>query len=225
MVVLRVLVAGSERDDFKEVDPRRPRGSRACDFPGSHAASDRCGLSHGTDVGRSLVLVDFVAAGERIDFKEVDPREPRGSRGCDFRRGRAVSVLCCFARRITVEAAVGLVVVRAVSATGLSESGAGEAVGSRAEDFHRGRGVRVLCGFARDGGVHIIVIRRVGRGTWGHQRGHRDALHPLGVSPLRNVNRNGRYRSCLALRSLITLRHESILFGLPVSGNPTNGAV
>ena len=121
-----------------------------------------------------------------------------------------------------------------VSVTRRSGSG-GEAVEFRAEDFYRSRGVRVLCGFARDGGVevgvggvvmvHIIFIRRVGRRTWGHQRGHRDALHSLGVSPLRNVNRNGRYRSCLALRSLITLRHESILFGLPVSGNPTNGAV
>ena len=88
--------------------------------------------------------------------------------------------------------------------------GVGRVVGSEAWDFGSPRVDRVHLIII--GRVHVIVIRWEGRRTWG--RGHRDALHPLGVSPLRSVNRNGRYRSCLAVRSLITLRGEAILFDL-----------
>ena len=73
-----------------------------------------------------IVIVGSV----RIDFNEVDPEGPRGSRVCDFFGSRTVSVLCRFQQWFAAEVTVELAVVRAVGAVKFNGGEGVEARGS-----------------------------------------------------------------------------------------------
>ena len=83
---------------------------------------------------REVVVVRRVVAvgSERIDFNEVDPGGPRGSRVCDFFKSRGTRVLPCFPREIVAGDVVELAVVQAVGAAGLRSVTAAGVGGSRA---------------------------------------------------------------------------------------------
>ena len=103
----------------------------------------------------------IVAVGSvRIDFNEVDPEGPRGSRVCDFSGGRMVRVLCRFQQWVVATVTVELAVVRAVGVVRFDGDEDVRVRGSRACDFFNSRGTSVLPCFPRE--VVVVVVVAVG---------------------------------------------------------------